>query len=156
VVIGGFIALAGTWLQTRAQQRVAQAERLWNKRAELYVDLLNPPRTDVPLEHWRVVATELAARIDAFGSPEALRRFEARNQAAEHMQYYASENGFMYDLTDPLATPIERDDELKRLEQQYEAARVSLCDQIRTELGTRDADKLVRRLTGRRQRAEVE
>jgi hypothetical protein len=133
ILLGGALALGGTWLQAGLQRRSVHAERLWTRRADLYVELLQTRPGAV--SEWRLRAQELAARIDAFGSSDVLTLFEAALEAHEREFVYAADNGLVNVLDEP-HTHVEPDEELARLMKATMEADARLRHKIRDELGT--------------------
>lgn len=112
VVIGGVIALGGgaltAWLTAKYQKNAGRSKDLWDRRATLYLELLvhlgghlsfatdevvpgyYGPRTPEQFK----LRSELAARIDLFGSPKVRALWEAATEAAADFHAYSVEGDF--------------------------------------------------------------
>ncbi|MEU6231240.1 hypothetical protein [Streptomyces sp. NPDC047042] len=87
VLAGGVLALGGSLLQARHQRQQAHDERVWTRRADLYVDLLSDSDN-----------RELKARVQAFASDRVQQLYEPYKTAYEQRNFYALENGGVDDL----------------------------------------------------------
>ncbi|GHD70078.1 hypothetical protein GCM10010317_076600 [Streptomyces mirabilis] len=109
VAFGGAVALAGgaatTALQAWLQRRAAREDYLWNKRAELYLDVLrhgngqiaHTDDDDVDEQYGWTPETEelrqdLTARVQLFGSPAVEERWRRASEAGRALDFYATEN----------------------------------------------------------------
>lgn len=154
VTVGGVIALAGgavtAILQARLQRRAAREEYFWNKRAELYLDVLRHGNgqvahmddDDVDEQYGWTPETEelrqdLTARVQLFGSAAVEERWKGLSGASRSLDFYARENllverGQYAQLrSDAHEDPVyvSRSNEVKK-------ARRLLVDQLRLELST--------------------
>ncbi|MEU1409895.1 hypothetical protein ABZ471_48310 [Streptomyces sp. NPDC005728] len=149
--VGGVIAVAGsvtaTWLQTRRQRNLAHDERMWVRRADLYVELLTadgaeasptrgyPSDFDVPPDpDAELRLTQLRARVDAFASTRVARLWHEGVERDQELLDAATAPGAMSDI-DYERHVATLSTETTAVEQ----ARAQLRKQIRAELdpGTR-------------------
>jgi len=119
VLAGGLLALGGSLLQARHQRRQAHDERVWDRRANLYVDLLGSSDRG------------LKARVQAFASDRVQELYEPYKAALEQAHFYAVENGGM-DIAGEFEPPD--DEEMRRLEAIFSDRERRLVHQIRAEL----------------------
>ncbi|MEU2717008.1 hypothetical protein [Streptomyces sp. NPDC007205] len=145
-IVGGVIALAGsvtsTWLQARRQRDLAHDERMWTRRADLYVELLaadgaeasptrgHPSDLDVPPDPAvELSLTQLRARVDAFASVHVARLWREAVERDQELIDAATAPGSMSDIAYQrhMAT-------LTTETTAVEQARANLRQQIRAEL----------------------
>ncbi|MFZ4250373.1 hypothetical protein ACOZDF_34620 [Streptomyces griseoincarnatus] len=120
VLAGGVLALGGSLLQARHQRQQAHDERVWTRRADLYVDLLSDSDS-----------RELKARVQAFASDRVQQLYEPYKTAYEQRNFYALENGGV-DVLGEFEPP--NNDEMRRLNEVFSQREKALVDQVRAEL----------------------
>lgn len=130
VLTGGGLALVGSALATtltaRFQRRNSRDERLWAKRSQLYVDLLDA----------RESSAQLNGRTQAFASERVRELKQAIYDASTDLNFYADEEGFNNYRPELGEERPEPDEELSRLMRAHDEAEERLRVQIRQELGT--------------------
>jgi hypothetical protein len=149
-VITGLFALAGSVIvlvvQGRQHRSMAQDERLWTRRAEIYVAVLRfqgpgmvewyqGPRT---ADEW-ANRDELTAKVAAFASDKVQKLWQQSAQASLELDSYCQEN--WPEACTPsawedaeLADRMEKDETFRRLRQTSDDVRRRLADQVRAEL----------------------
>jgi len=140
----GFFALAGAFTTHRLQRTAAQDERMWNRRAETYVSLLQYHGSGMvegaietaTAPEW-AVRDELTAKATAFASDEVLGLWQKSALANLVVEQYVGEE--WPELTagagwQAVEDATEKDPELRRLRQASEQASKQLAAQIRAEL----------------------
>ncbi|MEU1815181.1 hypothetical protein ABZ543_08280 [Streptomyces roseifaciens] len=154
VLLGGMLALAGSLgaasLQARHQRKHARASELWNRRAELYLDLLTHLRGTVsfaadsdPLlvaygpqsgEDYQL-RHELRARVTLFASQEVRDLWARAADAALHLHAEVFEGDHVQRVScDRVIIPETGDPEYVRLLTADKEARARLASRLRTEL----------------------
>lgn len=133
LLTGGALTIAGsvvtTVLTAHFARRSRHDERLWTRRADLYVALSElTPRTGT----W----FELSAAVTAFASKRVRELVEELDEASEVLNDYVHEE--YPELME--ASDVEREfhgiPEITRLQRRCEEIRGRLVDRIRKELGT--------------------
>lgn len=154
VLLGAAIALVGgvvtTVLQARLQRGAARQEYLWNKCAELYLDLLRHSSAQIAHiddDHvdeqygWtpetEQLRLDLTARVQLFGSAAVEERWRQMSQAGQHLDYYAREN-LLEERGDhaQLRSDAYEDPEYVRLSTEVKKTRRLLVEKLRSELST--------------------
>lgn len=138
-------ALGTQVLQGRQARDSAQDERLWNRRAETYVAMLEF-RGSGMLEGYRggftaqelAVRDSLTAQAAAFASDEVRARWQASALAHARLQSYLEENwpeavASGYERPG-LEDEMENDSEFRQLRDERSSAEKELGEQIRSEL----------------------
>lgn len=140
----GFFALAGAFTTYRLQRATARDERMWDRRAETYVLLLQyhgsgmvEGRIDTATAPEWAVRDELTAKAKAFASDEVLGLWQKSAQAYRRLNDYVSEE--LPELTagpdwQTVEDATEKDPELQKLHQASEQASEQLAAKIRAEL----------------------
>lgn len=154
VTLGGAIALAGgavsTILQAWLQRRGAREQYLWNKRAELYLDVLRHGNgqiahmddDDVDDQYGWAPGTEelrqdLTARVQLFGSATVEERWRRASEAGRARDFYARENLLeMRGDYAQLRSDAYEDPVYARLSNEVKKTRRLLAEQLRLELNT--------------------
>lgn len=154
VLLGAAIALVGgvvtTVLQARLQRGAVREEYLWNKCAELYVDLLRHSSAQIAHiddDHvdeqygWtperEQLRLDLTARVQLFGSAAVEERWRQVSHAGQYLDYYAREN-LLEERGDyaQLRSDAYEDPEYVRLSTEVKETRRLLVEQLRRELST--------------------
>ncbi|MFF4787922.1 hypothetical protein ACFY3E_42230 [Streptomyces griseorubiginosus] len=154
VLLGGGIAILGSsgtaWLQARIQRKEARAKELWDRRSNLYLDLLTHlegrvsfaadsdpyligygPKT---VEDYQL-RRELSARVDLFASLETRQLWERSTEAALILHASTIEGGHFEQHFDQLVIPeTSSDPEHQRLIAADKQARDRLVARLREEL----------------------
>lgn len=130
-VLASTLTLVGTWFQALHQRKSARDERIWNRRAELYIELLHLPYTRGKVIFLK--GDPLEARIEVFASNEVRKLHHAAVKAHRDLDHHATEEN-SYQEEDP--TPQE-DPEFHDLVRRDKEARANLRERIRRELGMR-------------------
>ncbi|WP_097974102.1 hypothetical protein [Streptomyces sp. gb14] len=157
IIVSGAVAISSM----RSQRRVAEDGRIWEKRAALYVELLEHNRRPylasadmTPEEHLyagprddeeRALLRSLTARSDAFASRDVRDRWRVAMRAILDLDMCISS------MSNPMRPTPEESRRATPLSQACEAALDKLRDQIRSELHT---DRPHRRWWRRSGRAE--
>ena len=137
-------ALATLFLQGRQQRAVVQDERLWSRRAETYVALLQYQGVGM-IEGYRGAATdpewairdELTAKAAAFASDEVRELWQQSARASLTLQEYLDDTWPQWSgRAEGLAIEeeMEKDPKLRRFRQASAEAGKQLAKQIRAEL----------------------
>jgi hypothetical protein len=142
--LAGLFTLAGALAAHRLQRSLAQDERMWSRRAETYVSLLQYQGSGMvegdiesaTAPEWNV-REELTAKAKAFASDEVLDLWQKSAQANLAVENYVGEQ--WPELTvSPRSLAAEdeadKDLELQRLRQASAQASKQLAAQIRAEL----------------------
>jgi hypothetical protein len=152
VVLGGLLALTGSLVallvQGRQQRALAQDERLWTRRAETYVAVLQyqgggmvegyqGPRT--PSE-W-AICDELTAKVAAFATDAVRELWQQSALASLNLSEYVEEDWPQWSAAEgheqqKLEDEMEKDETFHRLRQASDDAGRMLAQQIRAELST--------------------
>jgi hypothetical protein len=161
----GLFTLAGVvatyLLQGRQQRALAQDERMWNRRAETYVSLIQyqgsgmaeGDRETATAQEW-AVREELTAKAKAFASDEVWDLWQKSARANLALQRYVDEE--LPELTVgsgwlAIEDKAEEDPELRRLLQASAQAGRQLAARIRAELDVERHRRLRQRRLGRSQ-----
>ncbi|RVU28865.1 hypothetical protein EOT10_03115 [Streptomyces antnestii] len=161
VLLGALIALAGSLgtvaLQASLQRKALRGEYLWNKRAELYLDVLRHGNGHIAhlgdgeadtqygwtpgVEELR---QDLTARVQLFGSAQAEAHWRALSRSSRRLDSYVLDNLLTSSGDRAVLDPARarNDHEYLRLEGEASAARRALVTQLRRELNT---DQYLRR-----------
>lgn len=143
-VLTGFFTLAGAYASNILQRSLGQDERMWSRRAETYVALLQYQGSGMvegqieaaTAPEW-AVRDELTAKARAFASNEVLDLWQKSALANLQVQGYAEEN-HPGTTSSPWSWAAEddaaKDPEMQRLRQASEQAAKQLAARIRTEL----------------------
>jgi hypothetical protein len=132
-------------LQGRQQRALAQDERMWSRRAETYVAMLQYQGSgmvegyiETASEREWAVRDELTAKAAAFASDEVRDLWQQSALAKRALQEYADENWAELTVVGAgvlaLEDAAEKDPELRRLDQASAWASRQLAVQIRAEL----------------------
>lgn len=153
VALGGAIALVGgsstAGLQSWLQRRGKREEYLWNKQAELYLDVLRQSGGRIAhlddeideLYGWRPgleeLRQDLTARVQLFGSVEVEALWRSASQAGQRLDFYIQENLLEMQGDMAVVSPnADSDAEYCRRRQEASDARRALVQQLRSELNT--------------------
>jgi len=151
VLLGGVLAIAGGIVTSILQRRQAREERMWNRRAELYVDLIRyksggmvsgyrGPRTQ---EEWAVV-DQLSARAAAFASDAVQELWQDSARASRDLSDYVAEDwpqwnvaqhGEWFDVED-VEDQMEQSATFQEFRRAWDDASRRLIRKIREEIGT--------------------
>jgi hypothetical protein len=151
-VLSGLFALAGSlttlFLQGRQQRAMARDERLWSRRAETYVALLQYQgggmvegyRGARTAKEW-AVRDELAAKAAAFASDVVRELWQQSASASLNLSDHVSEEWPEWgvapgDEQDEIEDEMEEDQAFCRLRQASADAGGRLAEQIRAEMDT--------------------
>lgn len=157
-------ALATLFLRGRQERAAAQDERLWNRRAETYVDLLQyqgsgmimiegfyGPETATARE-W-AIRDELTAKAAAFASDVVRELWQQSALASLALEGYVDDAWPEWTTTGAkrfgLEEEMEEDPEFRRLRQASVEAGKRLAEQIRGELDVKSPGRFRRRRQGR-------
>jgi hypothetical protein len=137
-------SLGALFLQGRQQRVAAQDERLWSRRADTYVALLQYQRSGM-IEGYRGAASaqewairdELTAKAAAFASDVVRELWQRSAWAFHEWELYVEDTWPGWSSADEDAAvqvEIEEDPEFRRLRQASDEAKKQLAEQIRVEL----------------------
>jgi hypothetical protein len=147
-VLTGLFALAGSlatlFLRGRQERTAAQNERLWSRRAETYVDLLQYHGSGM-IEGYRETATAiewtirdvLTAKATAFASDEVRELWQQSAKASFEWEAYIDDEWPQLSVAvvdSAEREEAEKDPEFRRFRQASEEAEKQLAVQIRIEL----------------------
>jgi hypothetical protein len=142
---GVFATVVGAFITQHLQRTAAQDERIWDRRAETYVLLLQHHGSGMvdedvesaTAQEW-AVRDELTARAKAFASDEVLSLWQESARANRRLDYYAGENWTELTVAgadwQAVEDASEKDPELRRLRQASEQASKRLAARVRAEL----------------------
>lgn len=161
VLVGALIALAGSIgtaaLQASLQRKAVRGEYLWNKRAELYVDVLRHGNGQIAhldddeadeqygwVPGMEELRQDLTARVQLFGSSKVEARWRAVSGSSQCLDRHVLEGNWLMQRGDRvvLNPAASSDCEYVRLKGEVSAARCALVEQLRHEL---DTDRHLRR-----------
>ncbi|MBQ1159453.1 hypothetical protein KBZ21_15220 [Streptomyces sp. A73] len=150
VLLGGALALAGGVATSLLERRRAREERIWNRRAELYVDLIRYQgggmvegyRGPRGREEW-AVAGQLSARAAAFASDAVQKLWQDSARASRALSDYVAEDwpqwnvaqyGEWEDVED-VEAQMEQSATFQEFSRASQEAAQRLIQRIREELG---------------------
>jgi hypothetical protein len=168
VMLGGLLALTGSLLvllvQGRQQRALAQDERLWTRRAETYVAVLQYQGGGM-VEGYRGARTasewairdELTAKVAAYATDAVRKLWQQSALASLNLNEYVEEDWPQWNAAEgyerqELEDVMEKDETFRRFRQASADAGRRLGEQIRAELNT---DHRGRRPFRRRRRLEI-
>jgi len=150
VILGGLLALVGSLsamlIQGRQQRALAQDERLWTRRAETYVAVLQY-QGSVMLEDYRgagptsewAIRNELTAKVAAFATDAVRELWQQSALASLNLNEYVEEDWPQWMAADgaerhELEDEMEKDETYRRFRQASVDAGRRLAEQVRAEL----------------------